>query len=168
MRYVSAAATCLALLVLQAPALAQSPNPDFYYKLSTQFRGAGMPMDVFNGGPRNNQVRLDRNQNVSGQNWRFVRARNGSYRLTTEFRGPGMCLDINPPTNRPELRPCGNYSGQFWHIEPEGNWVRLTTAFRGPGMCLDVDPASNQPELRRCGNYTGQFWMLSRTNRTTR
>ncbi len=152
-----------ALVLVSSGAIAQTPDPGFFYKLSTQFRGSGMPMDVFNGGARNNQARLDRNQNVTGQHWLFVPAGNGSYRLTTEFRGSDMCLDINPPTNRPELRRCGNFSGQLWQIVPAGNWVRLTTTFRGPGTCLDIDPDSNQPELRPCGNYSGQFWRLSRT-----
>jgi hypothetical protein len=164
MCYLSKVAGCLALLVLPTPSLAQSPDPNFYYKLSTQFRGTGMPMDVFNGGPKNNQARLDTDQNVTGQNWRFVPVGDGSYRLMTEFRGPGMCLDINPPTNQPELRACGNFTGQFWQIVPADNSIRLTTTFRGPNMCLDIDPATNQPELRPCGNYTGQFWMLARTN----
>jgi len=165
MRHVLAAATVLALSLHIPPARAQSLDPVSYYKLSTQFRGTGMPMDVFNGGSRNNQARLDRDQNVSGQNWRFTPAGNGSWRLTTEFRGAQMCLDINPPTNRPELRPCGNYTGQFWQLVPAGNWVRLTTAFRGPGMCLDIDPDANQPELRPCGNFTGQFWRIAATGR---
>ncbi|MGL4289450.1 MAG: RICIN domain-containing protein [Phreatobacter sp.] len=164
MRHTFTTATILALMALSNPAHAQSPDPAFYYKLSTQFRGTGMPLDVFNGGPRNNQARLDAKQNVSGQNWRFIPAENGSYRLTTEFRGARMCLDINPPTNRPELRNCGNYSGQLWQVVPAGQWVRLTTSFRGPGLCLDIDPDSNQPELRACGNFTGQLWQLSRTS----
>ncbi|MGQ3356188.1 MAG: RICIN domain-containing protein [Phreatobacter sp.] len=165
MRPLFPATLCLTLAVLAVPALAQSPDPGNYYKLSTQFRGTGMPMDVFNGGPRNNQARLDRDQDVSGQNWRFIPTGDGSWRLTTEFRGARMCLDINPPTNRPELRPCGNFTGQFWQIVPAGNWVRLTTTFRGPGTCLDIDPSSDQPELRPCGNYSGQFWRLGRTGR---
>jgi hypothetical protein len=159
------AAACLAGLVLATPSWAQSPDSNVYYKLSTQFRGTGMPMDVFNGGAKNNQARLDNNQDVTGQYWRFVPAENGSYRLTTKFRGPNMCLDINPPTNRPELRACGNYTGQFWQLRPDGKWTRLTTTFRGANMCLDIDPGSNQPELRPCGNYTGQFWALSRTSK---
>src|SRR5262245_18309775 len=137
MRYLFVATAWLVCLVLATPLLAQSPNPNFYYKLSTQYRGTDMPMDVINGEPQNNQARLDREQDVTGQNWNFVPTENGSYRLTTQFRGPDMCLDINPPTNRPELRPCGNFTGQFWQIVPAGNWVRLTTTFRGPGMCLD-------------------------------
>ena len=166
MRYLSVVAACGALLALPVSSFAQSPSANSYYKLSTQFRGTGMPMDVFNGGAYDNQARLDKDQNVGGQYWRFVPAGQGSYNLTTAFRGPGMCLDINPPTNRPELRACGNYTGQFWQIVPAGSWVRLTTTFRGPGLCLDIDPASNQPELRSCGNYTGQFWKLTQTNRS--
>ena len=36
-----------------APASAQSIDQNFYYKMSTQFRGPGMKLDVFNGGARN-------------------------------------------------------------------------------------------------------------------
>lgn len=155
-------------LLTVSTAFAQSLDPGVYYRLSTQFRGTDMPLDVFNGGTRNNQARLDRSQNVTGQFWRFVPAGDGSYRLQSQFRGPSMCLDINPPTNRPELRACGDFSGQSWQIVPEGEWVRLTTSFRGRGMCLDVDPDSNQPELRRCGDFSGQLWRLSRTSTAVR
>jgi hypothetical protein len=157
------AMACMAMMGIASSALAQAPDPNFFYKLSTEFRGANMPMDVFNGGPRNNQARLDNAQNVTGQNWQFEPIGNGSYRLRNEFRGPGMCLDINPSTNRPELRDCSNFTGQFWQITQSGEWVVLTTTFRGRDICLDIDPGSNQPELRRCGNYSGQFWRLQRT-----
>jgi hypothetical protein len=52
---------CIVLLVawLVIPASAQSIDPSFYYKLSTQFRGQGMKLDVFNGGPKNNLTRLE-------------------------------------------------------------------------------------------------------------
>jgi hypothetical protein len=43
----------------QLPPWFWSPSANFYYKLSTQFRGTGMPMDVFNGGANDNQARLD-------------------------------------------------------------------------------------------------------------
>jgi len=48
-------------------AMAQSIPDGFYYKLSTKFRGAGMKLDVFNGGPKNNMTRLEQDQNVTGQ-----------------------------------------------------------------------------------------------------
>jgi hypothetical protein len=164
MRNFSAAAACISL-VLPTQLLAQTPDTTIYYKLSTEFRGTGMPMDVINGGPQNNQVRLDSDQNVSGQFWNFVPANvSGSYVLKSQFRGSGMCLDINPPTNRPELRGCGAFAGQLWQLRQEGNWVKLSTQFRGPDVCLDIDPASNQPELRGCGAFTGQNWQLVPTN----
>jgi len=31
-----------------------------------------------------------------------------------------MCLDIDPDANQPELRPCGNFTGQFWRIAATG------------------------------------------------
>ena len=156
---------------LPAPTLAQAIDQKFYYKLSTQFRGGAMKLDVFNGGPKNNLTRLQRDQDVSGQLWRFVGNPDGTYRLTTMFRGSRMCLDIfngGPNNNQPQLRNCGNYAGQFWNVAMNGaGKVRLTTVFRGPGMCLDVfngGPNNNQPELRKCGNYTGQFWKLTKTS----
>ena len=53
-----------------------------------------MKLDVFNGGPKNNLTRLEPDQDVSGQFWRFVANGDGTFRLSTLFRGPRMCLDI--------------------------------------------------------------------------
>jgi hypothetical protein len=75
------------LISLPGAASAQSIDPSFYYRLSTQFRGDGMKLDVFNGGPKNNLTRLEPDQNVSGQFWRFTGNGDGSFRLTTLFRG---------------------------------------------------------------------------------
>ena len=60
--------------VVPGPSLAQSIDESFYYKLSTDFRGDGMKLDVFNGGPKNNRTRLEPDQDVSGQFWRLVTA----------------------------------------------------------------------------------------------
>src|SRR6266516_1453059 len=143
------------VVCLSAPALAQSIDQSFYYKLSTQFRGNGMKLDVFNGGPKNNMTRLEPDQDVSGQFWRFVGNGDGTFRLSTLFRGPGMCLDIfngGANNNQPHLVNCGNFTGQFWNVmvSEDGDRVRLTTKFRGPGMCLDIfngGPNNNQPHL---------------------
>ena len=111
----------LRLIPAIAVLLAWVPAPAFdqglYYKLSTQFRGNGMKLDVFNGGPKNNLTRLDSDQDVSGQFWRFVGNADGTFRLSTLFRGPGMCLDIfngGPNNDQPHLTKCANFSGQFW------------------------------------------------------
>jgi Ricin-type beta-trefoil lectin domain len=158
---------------LVTPASAQSIDPIFYYKLSTQFRGLGMKLDVFNGGPKNNSTRLEPDQDVSGQFWRFVGNGDGTFRLSTLFRGPNMCLDIfngGPKNNQPHLVNCANVTGQFWNIlaTADGDRVRLTTKFRGPGMCLDIfngGANDNQPHLVRCANFTGQLWTLAKTDK---
>jgi hypothetical protein len=93
MRLVPAIAVLLAWLL--TPTSALSVDQSFYYKLNTQFRGNGMKLDVFNGGPKNNLTRLEPDQDVSGQFWRFVGNGDGTFRLSTLFRGPGMCLTFS-------------------------------------------------------------------------
>jgi hypothetical protein len=145
----------------------QTPDPNFYYRLSTQFGGADMSLDVFDGGAKNNMTHLERFQDVSGQYWKFLPTGDGSYRLTALLRGSGVCLDIfdgGPDNNQPHLAPCANVPGQFWNIRAEDGWVRLTTKLRGGGMCLDINPDNNQPYLAPCANFSGQFWLLSQTD----
>jgi len=171
LRLVPAVAGVLAWFL--TPASAQSVDSSFYYKLSTQFRGSGMKLDVFNGGPKNNLTRLEPDQDVSGQFWRFVGNGDGTFRLSTLFRGPGMCLDIfngGPNNNQPHLVNCGNFTGQFWNImvTEDGDRVRLTTKFRGPRICLDIfngGANDNQPHLVSCGNLSGQLWTLTKTDK---
>jgi hypothetical protein len=151
-------------------AMAQSIPDGFYYKLSTEVRGAGMKLDVFNGGPKNNMTRLEQDQNVTGQFWRIKLIDGGWYQLSTQFRGSKMCLDINnggANDNEPYLTPCGDLTGQHWKISGDNHMYRLTTEFRGPDMCLDIfngGDNNNQPQLRPCSKVTGQAWTLMRTD----
>jgi|SRR5215471_15179895 len=131
-RSTTAAALLLACLA-SAPASAQGIDQTFYYKLSTQFRGSGMKLDVLNGGPKNNMTRLEPDQDVSGQFWRFVGNPDGTFRISSLFRGPGMCLDIfngGAKDNQSHLTGCGNFTGQFWSVglAGQGELVRLTTS----------------------------------------
>ena len=168
------AAPVIALFLawVPAPALAQSIDQSFYYKLSTEFRGIGMKLDVFNGGPKNNLTRLESDQDVTGQFWRLMGNGDGTFRLSAKFRGADMCLDIfngGPNNNQPHLVKCGNYTGQFWNImvTEDGDAVRLTTVFRGSSMCLDIfngGANNNQPHLAQCAELTGQRWILTRTD----
>lgn len=144
----------------------------YYYRLTTQFRGDDMCLDVFNGGPMNNMTHLVKCANYSGQFWRFTGPDAGGwYRLSTEFRGPGMCLDIfngGQYNNQPVLAACANLSGQLWNLRADGGWYRLTTQFRGPDMCLDIfngGPQNDQPTLAPCANYSGQLWKLTKTDK---
>src|SRR5258705_9359536 len=136
-------AVAVLLASLLTPAAAQSVDPSFYYKLSTQFRGNGMKLDVFNGGPKNNLMRLEPDQDVSGQFWRFVGNSDGTFRLSTLFRGPSMCLDIfngGAKNNQPHLHNSANFTGQLWNImiTGYGDWSRMTTNFHLPGICLHM------------------------------
>jgi hypothetical protein len=178
------AAFVLVLIALEIPQAAaqgyrygqpfSTPSIDqnFYYKLSTQFRGIEWKLDVFNGGPKNNMTQLEPDQNVSGQFWRFIKNADGTFRLSTQFRGPNMCLDIfngGPNNNQPHLTRCANLSGQSWRLtENADGTFRLSTLFRGPSMCLDIfngGPNNNQPHLTNCANFAGQLWTLTKTSR---
>jgi len=69
-RLVPAIAGLLAWLLI--PTSAQSVDQSVYYKLSTQFRGNGMKLDVFNGGQKNNLTRWSRSRTSrasSGDSW---------------------------------------------------------------------------------------------------
>lgn len=154
-----------------APASQGRLDTNFYYRLSTQFRGDKQCLDVFNGGDRNNLTHLANCANYSGQFWRLTPAGDGNYKLSTSFRGQGMCLDIfngGARNNQPYLTDCANFSGQFWQLRSEGDWYRLSTQFRGSGRCLDIfngGQSNNMPHLDNCANYSGQLWKFSRTNR---
>jgi hypothetical protein len=160
-------ALCIMHFTDVGSALADIPEPNTYYRLSTEFRGSDMSLDVFNGGPKNNFVNLVPTQNFTGQFWRFASNGDGTFKITTQFRGPDKCLDVvngGANDNEPHLTECGNYSGQYWIIVPDGPWVRLKTKFRGDGMCLDIfngGPNNNQPHLQPCGNFSGQRWRLA-------
>src|SRR4029077_13529820 len=95
-------------------------NADGTFRLSTLFRGSGMCLDVFNGGPNNNQPHLADCADLSGQFWNILLTKDANVvRLTTAFRGPRMCLDIfngGPNNNQPHLADCADLAGQFWTI----------------------------------------------------
>jgi hypothetical protein len=134
-------ALALAFMALDFPqAAAQTIDQDFYYKLSTQFRGIERKLDVFNGGPKNNLTRLEPDQNVTGQFWRFRKNADGTFRLSTLFRGPDMCLDIfngGSNNNQPHLADCANVSGQIWTLTKTSKRASIAT---DPGTALNPVP----------------------------
>ncbi|MEO9528451.1 MULTISPECIES: RICIN domain-containing protein [Alphaproteobacteria] len=161
----------LGLGAVVSPAVSASIDPQVFYRLTTQFRGNDMCLDVFNGGEKNNMTHLAACADFSGQYWRLQPAGAGYYRLTTMFRGNSMCLDVyngGSRNNQPHLTNCADFSGQFWKVTESGGWSRLTTQFRGAAMCLDIfngGPDNNMPHLANCANFSGQFWKMTRTNK---
>lgn len=159
----------------------QEIDPNFYYRLRTQFLGLNKSLDVINGGPNDNMTRFESYHDRAGQFWRFTPVGEGWYRLSTWFRGPEMCLDVyngGPNDNQPHLTTCdAKLSGQYWfvHSTPDmpplttdGFFAKLFTEFRGPGMCLDVyngGTNDQQPYLDECLRRSGQQWFVSKTDK---
>jgi hypothetical protein len=172
-RMTTASWLCAAALLGGAsmPAQAEPVDADAYYRLTTEFRGPQMALDVHNGGPNNNTPFLAPVADVSGQYWNF-RLDDGYYRLTTIFRGANMCLDVingGDRNNEVMLAACANHSGQYWKVKAQGGQVRLTSQFRGTGMCLDIfngGPKNNHAHLAPCAAYSGQLWTMQPTGKT--
>lgn len=154
--------TSLASMLVQA----QSIEPGAYYRLSSQWQGEGLSLDVINDG-KNNQIQLARTGEYSGQLWKFTPMPGGFYRITSQWQGEGKSLDVvnDGKNNRLQLADTGDYSGQFWKIIPQGNgYAKLTTQWQGDGKALDVinDGRNNRLQLANSGNYSGQFWKLTK------
>ena len=153
------------IVAIVAALLLAGPAGAAPFKIYTQWKGAAMPLDIFNGGKFNNFAHLAPAANVSGQAW-SLRAESGdSFRLTTEFRGTDMCLDVvngGKLDGYVGLRPCGNFSGQYWTVRHDGEWLRLGTQFRDT-LCLDVTnggPLDGMAHLVACGDFSGQHWKM--------
>ncbi len=71
--------------------------------------------------------------------------------------GAGLSLDDD------QLRPTGNYSGQYWHLASNGDGTfRLTNMYLGSGQSLDVaNDGVYEPEMAATGNYSGQYWTIT-------
>lgn len=136
------------------------------YRLTTNFRGPSMSLDVVNGGEFNNMVHLADTGKYSGQSWHLSPTGDGYYRLSTDFRGRGMCLDVfngGAFNNMVHMVTCADFSGQMWRVRQDGDTVRLTTQFRGDQMCLDIfngGKFNNYAHLAPCANYSGQYWRI--------
>ena len=163
---------------MAGPAIAATFKPNVYYRLTTQFRGPGMCLDVYNEGEKNNLTHLSQCGNYTGQYWNISWVQSASdgtelYRLTTQFRGKSKCLDVvngGPNDNHLILADCGNYSGQYWHLLPSGivsGTFRLNSTFRAE-RCADIfngGPDNNDTNYAPCVNASGQYWSVTPTDR---
>jgi hypothetical protein len=98
-------------------------------------------------------------------------AQTSDSQLKTQFTGKNKCLDIinDGENNKPTMADCGNFSGQFWSLEPTQTrgYYRLKTQFTGKNKCLDIinDDENNKPAMADCGNFSGQFWNFSNSKK---
>ena len=133
----------------------------------TQWKGAEMPLDVINGGPLDNFVRLQPRADVSGQSWVLTPDDQGTFRLTTLFRGKDMCLDVvrvkggGGMDGFLKLNACGNHEGQYWTSSDDAGWLKLRPQFWR--LCLDVvngGEYDGMAHMADCGDYSGQHWKI--------
>ena len=153
-------AVLVAVAGLVLPALAEGAP----LKITTQWKGAEMRLDVVNDGAFDNFVHLAPAADVSGQAWTMIPDSQGTFRLTTAFRGPDMCLDVvrgGELDGLLKLTACGNHEGQYWTSRAEGDWLRLAPQFWQ--FCLDVvngGPHDGFAHMAECGDYSGQHWKI--------
>jgi hypothetical protein len=135
-----------------------------FYRLTTQWQGDGMSLDIHDDGKANNTPFLARTGHFSGQMWQLTPVANGAYRLTTQWRGTGLSLAFTEG-GRPLLVDTATVPEQAWKVVPLGNgFHRLTTQAQGDGLSLDIvndGRANNTLIFAKTGNVSGQMWKLS-------
>jgi hypothetical protein len=106
------------------------------------------------------------------QQWYFTATDTPSYyRIHSRFRGSDKSLDVindaDQQSTRLHMIATGNWSGQYWRIEPwEGLTRNATTAMRMSNMftghqaVLGLTDDPTQPRLSPEGDRTLQGWLL--------
>lgn len=94
------------------------------------------------------------------QMWEIVKDNNGYFRLHSAAHGTSKCIDSDK--NRPDLRNCGNYSGQYWKLTDQGDWLRISNMYQKEDRVLDT---YNAPGNRvffesKSRNTSGTFWKI--------
>ena len=84
-------------------------------------------------------------------------------RLTSLWQGSEKCLDvINDGTNnKVQLATCGNYSGQFWKMDPVNDLgdFQLTNMWLGENKCLSATgPYNDVLEIIDCQGPLENTW----------
>lgn len=154
-------------VLTEQPFQASEIDPNYWYRLTTQWQGDGKSLDIVNDGKNNNQPQLAKTGAFSGQYWKFTPVGNGYYRMTTAWQKDDKSLDIvnDGKNNRPILAKTGNFTGQFWKlIDLKGGFYRMTTAWQKDGKSLDVinDGKNNRVQLAGTGAFSGQYWKLTK------
>lgn len=149
-------------------------DPEVYYELSTEFRGPNMKLDVINGGAKDKLTRLTAGQFI-GHGWQLGKPySDGYFKIGNRFNGNGFCLDVGNGgaiDNQPQIRRCGDFTGQLWKVTAFGPYYQFKTKFRGDTFCLDIFSDGlnvNQPHLAPCDTgLSGQRWKVTKTDLST-
>ncbi|MFP2929733.1 hypothetical protein ACLESO_31975 [Pyxidicoccus sp. 3LG] len=134
-----------------------------YYRLTTQWRGDGLSLDIINDGKNNTPI-LAKTAMVSGQLWKLLPEANGAHRLVTQWRGKGLSL-ANTAGNQPLLVDTAVAPEQLWRVTPEiDGTLRLTNLAQDASLSLDIlydGKANITPILARTRDVSGQLWNVA-------
>ncbi|RYO85208.1 hypothetical protein DL766_007005 [Monosporascus sp. MC13-8B] len=138
-------------------------DPNVWYRLTNNYLGRSIALDVKNDGGANSEglLKMAPSGRNFGQFWQFIPQSPGVFKLRTKFLGPNMMLDVygNDKT-KPHLAKDGDFSGQLWTVESwgDGTW-KLTNAYSGPSLHLDTSSDAHEPFMGD-GGHTGQHWHI--------
>jgi len=146
----------------------QAPKDEFdsnaYYRLTCQWQGEGMSLDILNDG-KNNQPILAKTGAYSGQYWKINKVGEDTYTLTTKWQGASKKLDCisGPNQNRPVLNE-SEMSGSAWKITPVGKGYYKITNMWLSDRSLDIvnDGKNNKIQVAKTGAYSGQSWKITK------
>jgi hypothetical protein len=155
--------TCLSELAIT------QPNPNVWYRLTTQAQGENVALDVIPDG-NNNRMHMVPAGNYTGQAWRFTPFEGypGYFRISCLWQGPNRPMDVinvGPEDNHVILNGIAAVSGQAWllaEIPEYPGTVSLTTIYRGQNMALagNAGTTGNRPVLMQFRPHVGQAWRL--------
>ncbi|RKH92938.1 RICIN domain-containing protein [Corallococcus sp. AB038B] len=134
-----------------------------FYRLTTQWQGDGMSLDIVNDGKNTTPI-LAKSGNFAGQLWKLMPEAGGAYRLVTQWRGNGLSL-ANTAGNRPLLVNTAVAAEQLWKVTPELNGTfRLTNVAQAESLSLDIlndGKANTTPILAKKALVSGQLWKVA-------
>ncbi|RKH59605.1 hypothetical protein D7V93_14675 [Corallococcus llansteffanensis] len=134
-----------------------------YYRLTTQWRGDGLSLDIINDGKNNTPI-LAKTAMVPGQLWKLLPEANGAHRLVTQWRGKGLSL-AHTAGNQPLLVDTAAAPEQLWRVTPElDGTLRLTNLAQDASLSLDIlydGKANITPILARTRHVSGQLWNVT-------
>jgi len=141
-------------------------NPDAYYRLTTEWLGDGMSLDVVND-DKDNKLILAKTGAFTGQFWKITSLGNGYFRFTTKFKGDGKSLTVvnNGTTKVLRLKNTTNDDTQAWKINSFGNgYYRFISKSSNNTKSLDVinDGNNNKVQLSKTADYSGQYWRIDK------
>jgi predicted nucleic acid-binding Zn-ribbon protein len=146
----------------------QSFEPVFeeqnWYYVTSEWQGVERPLTVYAEQDKLHIAMADK-KGGPGQRWKVKQRGNGYYQLINELATEERSLAAIHD-GLLNMDATGNYSGQYWKVDPEFGYCRLYTMWLGEFMSLDIvnDGKNNRLKMADSGNYSGQHWRFIPAN----